>query len=377
MDHMKHNHHGEATPRKKQFLPPRFLLMVATTVFLLVSLLACQFTQKTPAPSAEVPASQAPVVQEPATATATEANLEATQSVVETAQAPATQTQQAREAEATQFVVKLTEDAVAAATAAVSAPVKEELARYGVDSSTGHVAWTHAPVTLEASGYHASEYANDYADISVKDFVVAADITWDTEYSISGCGFSFRSDGNKDSSNQYRVVLTRSTDGHLFYNAISKGKVANFSDFYINILDPDFDWEVGATNHLAVVMQGNKIRVFSNQKMVGEADITAPPPKTPVLPEKPVKPEAPSSELSGKDLQEAKKAYQQALTEYKDEMEKYNEQVSKLMTEHNGILNAYSMMEGTFNEGVVELLAYSSAGYANCQFNNAWLWAIQ
>jgi hypothetical protein len=377
MDQKIIDSHGEAIPRKKQVLSPRLLLMVATIVFLLVSLLACQFTQKAPAPTAEVPASQAPVVQEPPTATATEANLEATQSVVETAQAPATQTRQAMEAEATQFVAKLTEDAIASATAAVSAPVKDELAQYGVDSSAGHVAWTHEPVSLTANGYHVAESTHDYADLSAKDFVVSADITWDTEYSISGCGFSFRSDGNADAPNEYRVVLTRSTDGHAFYNTISNGKVANFKDFYVNLLDPDFDWKVGATNHLAVVVKGNSIRIYSNQKLVGEADVTAPPPQQPVLPGKPVKPEPPSSDLKGKDLQEAKKAYQQMLAEYKDEMEKYNEQASKLTTEHNAILNAYSLLQGTFDQGIVELLAYASSGYATCQFNNAWLWVIQ
>ncbi len=372
MDHKVHDIHREVTPRKTQYFSSKLLLMAATITFLLVSLLACQFTQKTPVPTTEVP-----VVQAPPTATATEANLEATQWAEQTAQAPATQTQQAREAEATQFVVKITEDAIASATAALNAPVMDELPKYSVDGSSGHVAWLHNPLTLSAEGYHVSDSANDFADLSVKDFVMAADITWDTEYSISGCGFSFRSDGNKDAPNQYRVVLTRSTDGHVFYNAISNGKVANFRDFYVNLIDPDFDWEVGATNHLVVVVKGNIIRIYSNQKMVGEVDITAPPPQQPPLPEKPVKPESPSSDLSGKNLQEAKKAYQLALAEYQDDIAKYNEQVSKLMTEHNAILNAYSAMEGTFDEGFVEMLAYSSSGYANCQFNNAWMWVIQ
>jgi F0F1-type ATP synthase membrane subunit b/b' len=349
-----------------------FILTVVLMALLLVSLTACQPTQETTPEAA--PITQAPAVQEPPTATVTEANLEATQSVIDTAQAPATQTRQAMEAEATNFVAKLTEDAIASATAAVSAPVKDELAKYGLDSSTGHVAWSYQPLTLSADGYHVAQSSSDTAGLLVKDFVIAADITWDTEYSESGCGFTFRSNGNQDAPSEYRVVLTRSTDGHLFFNAISNGKVANYRDFYVNLIDPDFDWEVGATNHLAVVMKGNILQIYSNKKRVGEVDITTPPPKQPVLADKPVKPESPSSDLSGKDLQEAKKAYQQLLAEYKAEMEKYNEQVSKLMNEHNAILNAYSLMQGTFDEGQGEMLAYSSSGYAGCQFSNAWLW---
>lgn len=366
----------KVSPGKAQKYSPKFLMKVTVTGILFLTLFGCQFTQQTSVSPTAIPTTQAPAVQEPPTATATDASLQITQMAMETAQAPATQTQQAREAEATQFVVKLTEDAVAAATAALSAPVMEELAVYGVDKSAGYVAWTHSPVSLSADGYHVSNSANDYADLSVKDFVLAADITWDTKYSESGCGFAFRSNG-QDAPNQYRVVLTRSTDGHLFFNAISNGKVANFRDFYVNLLDADFDWNVGAINHLAVVMRGNSIRIYSNQRMVGEVDITAPPPQSPVLPTKPEKPLPPSEDLKGKDLQEAKKAYNELMEEYKDELAKYNERVSKLMNEHNAILNAYEMMDGTFDEGLVEFLAYSSSGSANCQFNNAWLWVIQ
>jgi len=207
MEHHIYDNHGVIPPRNAKKLPSRFFAMVAIIIVLSASLFACQFTQKAPETTAEIPSTQATADQEPPTATATDASLQITQWALETAQAPATQTQQAREAEATQFVVKLTEDAVAQATAALSAPVMEELSVYGVDKSAGYVAWTHNPVTLSADGYHYSETANDYPDISVKDFVLAADITWGTRYSESGCGFAFRSNG-QDAPNQYRIHRT-------------------------------------------------------------------------------------------------------------------------------------------------------------------------
>jgi len=340
---------------------------------LLFLLSACQTAQPIPAPTIFVLPTQAP----PPTATATEVNLQATQWVLETAQAPATQTQQAREAEATQFVLKVTEDAIASATAALNAPVLAELPAYGVDSTSGYVAWMHKPVTVSSNGFHVFESVNDYADLSVKDFVLAADINWDTQYGISGCGFSLRSDGNKEAPNQYMIVFTRSTDGHIFFNALSKGKVANYKDFYANVLDPELDWENGATNHIAIVVRGNNIKIYSHKILVGEVNLSDPPPQQPVLPVKPVKPAPPSSDLSGDDLKEAKKAYQQALEEYQEDISKYDEQVTKITKEHAAVLNAYRSMEGVYEEGFVGLLAYSSAGYSNCEFNNAWLWVIQ
>lgn len=351
---------------------PASVLPVVLIAIIIITLSACQPAQKTPEPTAIAQATQAV----PPTSTATEANLEATQSAEQTAQAPATQTRQAMEAEATQFVVKITEDAIASATAALNAPVLDELSRYGVDSSSGSVAWFHKPATISANGFHVSETANDYGDLSVKDFVLAADITWDTEYGISGCGFSLRSNGNKEAANQYRVVFTRSTDGHVFYNALANGKIGNFKDFYANVIDPELDWGNGATNHMAVVVKGSRIQIYSNKNLVGEVDLTAPPPQ-PTLPEKPVKPDPPASNLTGKQLQEAKKAYQQALTEYQDVIQKYNEEASKIKAEHNAILGTYHLMEGVYEEGFVGMLAYAAAGYANCQFNNAWLWVIQ
>ncbi|MBN1538215.1 MAG: hypothetical protein JW908_15865 [Anaerolineales bacterium] len=378
--HKHLEHKREVRPQKIKHLSPGNIVVIAFVTILLVSISGCEFTQKTTAPAAEEEMSQPPPV---AAATdtpipsATQPNLEATQWAEQTANAPANQTQQAREAEATQFVLKLTEDAIATATAALNAPVLDELPRYGVDSASGHVAWLHDPVTVSIDGYRSSSSANDYGDLSVKDFVLAADINWDTEYGVSGCGFSLRSDGNTESANQYRVIFTRSTDGHVFFNALLNGKVANYKDLYANFYDPELDWNNGATNHMAIVVRGNSIRIFSNRNLVGEVDLTESPPSKPVLPDKPVKPPSPSSDLSGKDLQEAKKAYQQLLTEYKEDMDKYDEMSSKILAEHNAILNAYDQMQGVYEEGFVGLLAYASSGYSNCQFTNAWLWVIE
>jgi uncharacterized membrane-anchored protein len=73
------------------------------------------------------------------------------------------------------------------ATAEAEAPVIGELTLYGIDPEKGHVAWIHAPTTLDVEGYMALDYANDYPETIVQDFVIAADITWNTQYGSSGC----------------------------------------------------------------------------------------------------------------------------------------------------------------------------------------------
>src|SRR5690606_6361430 len=72
------------------------------------------------------------------------------------------------------------------ATAAAFAPILAELPSYGVDPSEGKLGWVHPPVTMDASGYHQFEYVNYYLGTLAKDFVVSADITWNTVGSTSG-----------------------------------------------------------------------------------------------------------------------------------------------------------------------------------------------
>ena len=78
------------------------------------------------------------------------------------------------------------------ATATAILPVLEELPRYGVGALQGDVAWLHRPVTIELNGYQQYGYANDFPQITAKDFVLAADISWNTQFGSSGCGFMFR-----------------------------------------------------------------------------------------------------------------------------------------------------------------------------------------
>ena len=123
-----------------------------------------------------------------------------------------------------------------------------------------------------------------------KDFVLASDITWDTEYGGSGCGFVFRSDGKTDAPSQYLVVASRLADGHVFFAVMSKGQLVVGKDFYANGIDPKFDASNGATNRLTVVGQGMDFTIYSNGTKLGEANPNDPLP-TLVLPDPPPRPD--------------------------------------------------------------------------------------
>ena len=277
-----------------------------------------------------------------------------------TVQAQATQTSQA--IQATQTAMAGARDVNQLATATVAAPVLAELPTYNVDTTKGQVAWLHPPAKIELDGKNQFGYANDFMQVIAKDFVLAADVTWDTQYGSSGCGFMFRSDGDQNKPNQYMVLATRLGNGHVIFTATADGEMANVHDYYPRLDDRSFSAENGTTNRIAVVGRGNIIEIYTNGVKIGEVDTTQPPP-IPVLPKPPAIP------TNRNDPVEMNK-YQKLLAEYQD-------MVSQVNTNYGVALNNYKKTQAVYDEGFVAMLGVSESGHTVCQFDNAWLWLIE
>jgi hypothetical protein len=276
-----------------------------------------------------------------------------------TAQAEATQSSQ--EIFATQTAQLATRDEVKLATATVTAPIVAELPQYGLDAASGQVGWVHDPLTLELTGFHDFDYGNDHMNVTAADFVLAADITWDTQYGGSGCGFMFRSDGDKNKPNQYMVVATRFANGHVIFSALSDGELANIHEFYPRDDDRSFDAQNGTTNRLAVVARGNLIEIYTNGVKIGEVDTTQPP-AMPVLPPKPKPP------IDMNDIPKVKL--------FQAELKEYEEIAQQAKTNFQIALNNYKKRQAVFEDGFLAMLALSESGHTVCKFDNAWLWLL-
>ena len=109
------------------------------------------------------------------TVTAQAANIGGADDKLATAYARATAT--SADVFATEAALGSFNDASRQATATAVAPAVAELPRYGIDPGSGHVAWLHNPVTIDLNGYQQTGFANDYQQITAKDFTMAADIT--------------------------------------------------------------------------------------------------------------------------------------------------------------------------------------------------------
>lgn len=271
-------------------------------------------------------------------------------------------TQKSMEIAATQTARASSMDASAIAEATLAAPIIAELPQYGLDPSQGRAAWVQGPIKLEIDGYQQSTYGNDRMEVTAADFALAADVTWDTQYGSSGCGFMFRSNGDKEKINQYMVIATRFGGGHVIFTALADGEIANVHDFYAKSEDKSFAWENGSTNRFAIVARGTLIEIFSNYVKIGEVDTTQPPSRLP-SPPKPLQP------LDTSNIP-AMQAYEAQLQEYQDII-KQGESTYQLA------LKNYMTREAVFDEGFLAMLAASESGKTQCTFNDAWLWLIE
>lgn len=247
------------------------------------------------------------------------------------------------------------------ATATVAAPILAELPTYGLDAASGHVGWIHDPLTLELSGYHEFAYGNNFMNVTAADFVLAADITWDTQYGGSGCGFMFRSNGDQNKPNQYMVIATRFANGHVIFSALADGEIANLHEFYPHDQDRSFDWQNETTNRLAVVARGNQIEIYTNGVKIGTVDTTQPP-TLPVLPPKPQPP------LDQTDLNAVKR--------FQAQLQEYDQIVQQIQSNFQTALRNYQNRQAIFTDGFLAMLALSESGQTKCTFSDAWLWLL-
>ena len=277
-----------------------------------------------------------------------------------TAQAEATR--QAQDISATQTAQLAGRDVTKLGTATVAAPVIAELPSYGLAASSGRVGWIHDPLTLDVSGYQQMTYGNDFMNVTAKNFVLAADVTWNTQYGDSGCGFMFRSNGDKQSPDQYMVLATRFANGRVIFTALEDGELANIHDFYPKDADRSFQWENDKTNRITIVARGNTIEIYTNGIKIGEVDTTQPPEQI-GLPAKPLPP------LDSSDSA-AVEAYQAQLDEY--------QQIVQQAQQNFAVAQAnYQEGKGVFTDGFLSMLAFTQGGRTECKFDKAWLWLLE
>jgi len=293
------------------------------------------------------------------TATAQSANVGGAGDQLATAVSKATA--QSANIYATQTARGSLNDSSKLATATVIAPVVAELPRYSIDPGEGYVAWVHKPVTIDLNGYQQTGYANDYQQVTAKDFAMAADITWFTYNSLSACGPMFRSNGDKNKPSQYMVIITRSANGYLAFTATVNGENSNMRTFYPSQQDKSFTWLNNATNRLAIVARGALIDVYTNGVKIGEIDTTQPPPDNIQSP--------PSFTLP-------KNATPQQIQEYQNLVGQDPQNFNLVQSQMSDSRKNFAKNKPIFTEGLLGFIDVSQSGESKCTFSNGWLFIL-
>jgi len=274
-----------------------------------------------------------------------------------TAQAEATE--KSLRLQATQTADASTRDETSLAAATEAAPVVAELPRYGIDPDQGRLGFYHDPIDITVEGYHQFGYANDYPQTIAKDFVMAADITWDTQYGASGCGLMFRANGDQNDPDQYLVIATRFGNGHVIFTALVDGELSNVRDFFPKTEDKSFQWQNGTTNRLVVVGKGTIFTLYSNGVKIGEMDASQPPPPM-VMPQAPPRP-----------------VDQSKMQDYENNLKEYKDMVKQMQSNFQTALGNFETKDAIFLEGFVGFVAMSESGKTTCKFDDAWLWHLE
>jgi hypothetical protein len=152
--------------------------------------------------------------------------------------------------------------AAATATAApIIAKIDSELKQYGLSTSQGHLGWLHDPVTVNLDSYMAEDIETDYPDVSVTDFVMQADVTWNTTSGLAGCGFVLRAAPDFNHGDSYRFYTIRL--GPLW--DLEYYKNGKFYSNLTGIRDAlPLDDGVDATNTVTAVVQGHQMGLYAN-----------------------------------------------------------------------------------------------------------------
>ena len=220
-----------------------------------------------------------------------------------------------------------------------------------------------AAVTLDIEGYLQYDYANIYLGTVVEDFVISADITWNTQFGTSGCGFALRNNGDQEAFDQYLAIATRGGSGRVEFAIMADGEILNAKDFYAYGLDDNFDWRNDTTNRMTIVMRGPIVQIFTNDTLIAEFDVNEPPTQ-------PYIPPAPTPPPDAESNPDAMAAYEAAKAEY-------DATVAQINAEFRERQQTFQETDVEFEKGFVAMVVLSESGRTICQFDNAWLFHIE
>lgn len=166
----------------------------------------------------------------------------------------------------------------AAFMAAKETEIKAVLEELSLDPEAGRLAWvSEEPLVLNIADYATHSWAPLAEEEDFSDFVLQADVTWESTGGLALCGFWLRAESYEETSAHYKFITIR-LSGLPLWNLVywkfdqpqaylAPGGDAN-SSIYIN-------QDQGATNTYTFVAQGNLLKAYVNGHRLGQMTISS------------------------------------------------------------------------------------------------------
>jgi len=148
---------------------------------------------------------------------------------------------------------------------ALLADITKELERVGVSAGEGSLGWIMTePVTIKVDSYNTTLYSEFEPAFSAADYVLHADVTWESTGGWALCGVMMRSEADFDKGEQYRFQMIRLSGMPSWdIERWNYGEwVATASNQIID--SKSMDQENGATNTVTIVAKEGVFSVHIN-----------------------------------------------------------------------------------------------------------------
>jgi hypothetical protein len=174
----------------------------------------------------------------------------------------------------------LTGTAAVEATQTIAAVLEEidaELQEIGYSTEEGSLAWVgEAAEEITITAYNTHDWIPLASGQNYSDFILKADVTWESTGGLAICGFWFRGESDDEDAPHYKFQTIRLSGLPLWdveywkYN----GFVSNITPGGYAISTPHLDQEQGSTNTYILVAKGTMLTVYANGHRLGQVTIS-------------------------------------------------------------------------------------------------------
>lgn len=162
------------------------------------------------------------------------------------------------------------------AMAAVIEEIDAELQAIGYSTDTGSLGWvSEGSEEIRITTYRTHDWITLASGQSFSDFILKADVTWESTGGLAVCGFWFRAESDDEDAAHFvfRTIRLSGFPGWVIaYMKFNEYK-AFVSSGGRTSTSPYINQEQGSTNTFILAAEGNGITVFANGNRLGQATI--------------------------------------------------------------------------------------------------------